>query len=617
MKKIELFPYQNRYYSDIRNALEKHSGVLLCMDTGMGKTYVATKLIQDSIESSPDIKILVLVRKKNSSDPWERLFNNSSALVDDDGTPFFFLYSKAEGKKLKSNKDSRPDFSEFKVILANYEIVESNIEDFTGLEGDLVIYDEIHDRTSKEKAQDILRKLTHLNIKKQIGLTASPMKNSMKELLFLHSFILNNKTIVDTYRQYEEWVAEYKKEISTKRNNISQKQSKIKFTEEQLQYFTYPIKSNEVIKNIVEYQIELEIAEKIKKEFGTTIFYYSKRDKDVPILPPLITRNIYLPLLTAQSAEILLNIPEDKKYKLWDNQSMMVETSPAAACSANKISLERKELGISTKEIFVRQLVKYITENTNDKIVIFSQLTRILAYFLRKLENFGCILIEGKTKDYLEQIEKFNKNPGKRVILVSIEAYKEGIDLRCANHVIFLDLPYNPQVLLQAKDRCHRTGQKKNVFVYYLFYNSPCTLSPDKIRTKYLKFKNDIFEKYFGIDSNGNKLPEFIIENYTFEYDEENEVGQNDDMLTNYSSLKTFLNYFFKTLEFSYQYEKYNTSEKKENVLDKYSIYAIYSKFEGSGKNNYSLFQPIEKEDNSKEIVLEIDGESHPLLKDR
>ena len=105
MKKIDLFPYQNRYYSDIRNALKKHSGALLCMDTGMGKTYVATKLIQDSIESSPDIKILVLVRKKNLSDPWERLFKDNSALVDDDGTPLFFLYSKEEGKKLKSNKD--------------------------------------------------------------------------------------------------------------------------------------------------------------------------------------------------------------------------------------------------------------------------------------------------------------------------------------------------------------------------------------------------------------------------------------------------------------------------------------------------------------------------------
>lgn len=605
MKKIELFPYQNRYYSDIRNALEKHSGVLLCMDTGMGKTYVATKLIQDSIESAQNVKILVLVRKKNLSDPWEQLFKENSALVDNNGAPLFFLYSKEEGKKLKSNKDSRPDFTDFKVILANYEIVESNIEDFTGLKWDLAIYDEIHDRTSKEKSQDILRKLTHLNIKKQIGLTASPMKNSMKELLFLHSFILNNKTIVDTYRQYEKWVAEYQ----TGTNNISQKQSKIKLTDEQLQYFTYPIKSNEVIKNIWEYDIEIKIAEIIRKEFGTTIFYYSKRDKDVPNLPPLITRNIYLPLLTAQSAEILLNVPKDKKYKLWDNQSMMVETSPAAAYSANKIILERKELGISTKEIFVKQLVKYITETTNDKIVIFSQLTRILAYFLRKLEKFGCILIEGKTKDYLEQIEKFNKTPEKRVILVSIEAYKEGIDLRCANHVIFLDLPYNPQVLLQAKDRCHRTGQKKNVFVYYLFYNSSDTFSPDRIRTNYLNFKNNIFEKYFGVDSDGNKLPDFIIENYIFEYEEENEIGQIDDMLNNYSVLKNFLNYFFKTLQFTFQYEKYNTSDKKENVLDKYGIYARYSKIEGSGENDYSqeeIIQPLKK-DNSKEIILEIE----------
>jgi SWI/SNF-related matrix-associated actin-dependent regulator of chromatin subfamily A member 5 len=37
-----------------------------------------------------------------------------------------------------------------------------------------------------------------------------------------------------------------------------------------------------------------------------------------------------------------------------------------------------------------------------------------------------------------------------------------------ANHVILFDSDWNPQVDLQAMDRAHRIGQKKEVFVYRL-----------------------------------------------------------------------------------------------------------------------------------------------------
>ncbi len=38
-----------------------------------------------------------------------------------------------------------------------------------------------------------------------------------------------------------------------------------------------------------------------------------------------------------------------------------------------------------------------------------------------------------------------------------------------ANHVIITDLEYSPESVLQAEDRAHRTGQQKEVNVYYLF----------------------------------------------------------------------------------------------------------------------------------------------------
>lgn len=65
------------------------------------------------------------------------------------------------------------------------------------------------------------------------------------------------------------------------------------------------------------------------------------------------------------------------------------------------------------------------------------------------------------------RIEDF-QSPGsdKKVFILSTRAGGLGIDLFAANIVIIFDSDWNPQVDLQAIDRAHRIGQKKDVKVY-------------------------------------------------------------------------------------------------------------------------------------------------------
>ena len=54
------------------------------------------------------------------------------------------------------------------------------------------------------------------------------------------------------------------------------------------------------------------------------------------------------------------------------------------------------------------------------------------------------------------------------VFLLSTRAGGLGINLTSADTVVIYDSDFNPQMDLQAMDRAHRIGQKKEVRVYRL-----------------------------------------------------------------------------------------------------------------------------------------------------
>merc|ERR1719217_1885440 len=57
----------------------------------------------------------------------------------------------------------------------------------------------------------------------------------------------------------------------------------------------------------------------------------------------------------------------------------------------------------------------------------------------------------------------FKTNPKVDVILLSLRAGGEGLNLQCATHVFLLDPWWNPAVEMQAIQRAHRIGQTQPV----------------------------------------------------------------------------------------------------------------------------------------------------------
>ncbi len=83
--------------------------------------------------------------------------------------------------------------------------------------------------------------------------------------------------------------------------------------------------------------------------------------------------------------------------------------------------------------------------------------------------QFKYCRIDGNTSgdDRDRQIEEYNAPESEKfVFLLSTRAGGLGINLYTADIVVLYDSDWNPQMDLQAMDRAHRIGQKKEVQVF-------------------------------------------------------------------------------------------------------------------------------------------------------
>ena len=104
--------------------------------------------------------------------------------------------------------------------------------------------------------------------------------------------------------------------------------------------------------------------------------------------------------------------------------------------------------------------------DTHNKIVIFSQWTSFLDLLALMLDFMlvPYLRFDGRVNNLDERtsiITKFRENSEKQILLTSLGAGGEGINLTCANVVILLEPYWNSAVEQQAIDRLHRIGQTR------------------------------------------------------------------------------------------------------------------------------------------------------------
>ncbi|OAG30158.1 SWI/SNF-related matrix-associated actin-dependent regulator of chromatin subfamily A-like protein 1 [Nematocida displodere] len=115
------------------------------------------------------------------------------------------------------------------------------------------------------------------------------------------------------------------------------------------------------------------------------------------------------------------------------------------------------------------EYLKNFRQQTQDKIIVFAHHVDFLSAIFAGFSD-RAIKIDGSTPTAKRSqiLNQFKTDPKIDVAVLSLTTCSAGLNLTCANIVIFAELFWTPGDIFQAENRVHRIGQQKKVEVYYL-----------------------------------------------------------------------------------------------------------------------------------------------------
>ena len=400
----------------------KTGRVLIADDMGLGKTIQAIATIE-LLAKEFGISNVLIICPTSLKYQWKNEINK---------------FTDRSIKVIEGHLDKRKSqyLSDEFYKIASYGVALNDIEYLNKMAPDLVILDEAQRiKNWKTKTAQNIKKL---NSDFVIVLTGTPLENRLEELHSIVGFIDKFK-LGALFRFLDN-------------HQIKDKTGKIIGYKDLNQI-------NKTLKDVLVRRTKSEISDQ---------------------LPERIDKNYFVDVTKEQfeihedyAASVARLVFKWRKFGFLsekDRQRLLIFLSCMRMVSDSTYILDQKtrhdtkidELIIILKEIF---------ENSDEKIVIFSQwerMTRLVGAELEKM-NIEYEYLHGgvpsaKRKDL---INNFTNDPKKRVFL-STDAGGVGLNLQAANVLINIDLPWNPAVLEQRIGRVHRLGQHKPVRIYNL-----------------------------------------------------------------------------------------------------------------------------------------------------
>lgn len=347
----------------------------------------------------------------------------------------------------------RPEDRTWDVLVTTYEMCircESHLKKFPW---QYLVLDEAH--RVKNEGSRLARVLRGMHVNYRLLLTGTPLQNNLHELWALLNFLLPE--IFHSSEKFDEWF-----NLSDNDDNDS-KQNLVR----QLHKILKPFMLRRL-----KADVERDLLPKVE-----VLLYTGFSD---------IQRELYKKTLMREMAVLQSNATKSSKSgaksKAGKAKLCNIVMQLRKVCNHPYLfdGVEDRSLPPDGEHLIencgkLRLLDKLLArlKQGGHRVLIFSQMTRLLDIledycFIRKHDY--CRL-DGQTPHDLrtEYIDAFNaKDSSKFIFLLSTRAGGLGINLQTADTVILFDSDWNPQVDLQAQDRAHRIGQKKQVHIYRL-----------------------------------------------------------------------------------------------------------------------------------------------------
>jgi len=432
---------------------ENRLGGCLADDMGLGKTLQTIALLQKNKEDKT-----VTAGKRNSVSLQPTLFpvkeiTPTSLVVVPASLAHNWVHEIrkfAPGMSVCSHignqrKKNTAHLSGYDIVVSSYHTVRQDIEILRSFGFHYVILDE--SQLIKNPSSKLYKAIIQLESEYRMILTGTPIENSLTDLWAQMNFI--NQGLLGTLRFFKN-------------------------------EFVTPIEKNR---------------DKQKEEYLTGIIspFILRRTKDevVKEIPPINENNIYCTMSDDQYRlyeeeksgirnRILHNIESEGMGKT--NIMVLQGLMRLRQMSNHPRMLDAGYSGDSGKfSEICRNLENVLAEN--HKVLVFSSFVehlKLIAGWLEE-EKLPYVMLTGTTRNREKVINEFRQEKI-RIFLVSLKAGGLGLNLTEADYVFILDPWWNPAAELQAMNRTHRIGQKKNVFVYRF-------ISVDSIEEKILRLQ--------------------------------------------------------------------------------------------------------------------------------
>lgn len=222
------------------------------------------------------------------------------------------------------------------------------------------------------------------------------------------------------------------------------------------------------------------------------------------VLEPYMLRRtnevLNLPMLTSETIKVRMGNQQRKAYKDMEATCMtMLEaesTNGVLVVSPNVLSqlMRLRQIACSTAMLGGRDYSAKADalEDLLDihaeyhKFIIFSNFRGFINILADRLQKYNPAIVMGGMKESQvadEVRNKFINDDGCRIMLCTIDAAGEGLNLQVADRVVFADLPWVPKSITQCVGRARRRGQDKPVHVYRLITDGTVDEYMDEVLT--------------------------------------------------------------------------------------------------------------------------------------